>query len=184
MTVTSPVSLKIRPVEPRDNPALCDIIISVLAEFGRSGPGYACNDPETQAMYEAYRAEGSRYYVIEDETTGQVLGGGGFARLKETTPEEGICELQKLYFRTNLRGLGVGHTLLSRLIEEAGALGYREMYLETVPDMEAAIRLYRKLGFEMIPAHKGNTGHAGKCPVYMVRALSVAQVEIEPGVSV
>jgi putative acetyltransferase len=166
----SVVNPQIRLVQPRDNEALSEIVIAVLTEFGCVGPGFASSDPEIMDMYGTYQAEGTRYWVIEDLDTGEILGGGGFSRLKGTAVEEGICELQKLYFRPQARGLGLGKHILALAIEHATVAGYREMYLESVPAMEKAIGLYQKFGFIRLEGPKGCTGHHA-CSFFMTRQL-------------
>lgn len=165
------MNLIIRPIEPQDNAAIAQIAITVLTEFGCIGPGYASQDQELHMMYETYQAEGARYWVVKDTETQRILGGGGFSRLKGTTVEEGICELQKVYFYPEARGHGLGCRIVTQCIEAATQAGYRQMYLESVPAMERAIGLYRKLGFEHIPCHMGNTGHQERCQIRMLRAL-------------
>lgn len=161
----------IRPIRLEDNPQVCQMILSVLTEFGAVGEGYAYADPETREMFKYYQTPDSGYWVIEDGHTSRILGGGGFSRLKGTPPEENICELQKLYFYPETRGLGLGKKLMALILDRATKIGYDEMYLETIPPMTAAISLYQKFGFDFIPCHKGNTGHQKNCQVYMSRLL-------------
>lgn len=156
--------MTLRPIKASDNAAIRDVIIGVLTEYACIGEGYACNDPETQAMSTAYDGITGQYWVIEDpERT--VLGGGGFSRLKGTQPNERIAELQKVYFSPQLRGLGLGKQILTLAIEGARSAGYRTLYAETVPHMTLAIGLYEKLGFELLSAPLGATGHAERCTV-------------------
>ncbi len=164
------MSLIVRPVAPQDNPHLFTLVRDVLTEHGCVGEGFAFADPELKQMYETYQAPGSAYWVVVDETSGRVLGGCGYSRLKGTTEAEGICELQKLYFYDELRGKGFGRKLLELSIEGATRDGYRVMYLETVHQMKNAQGLYAKFGFEPLEGPMGATGHHN-CTVFMKRNL-------------
>ena len=160
------VNLQIRPIEKNDNTVVADIIRLVMTEFQAVGCGYSINDSEVDDMHSAYSPERSAFYVVELD--GRVLGCGGFGPLKGA--EEETCELRKMYFRSELRGLGVGTQLLNLCLEEAATAGFRRCYLETMDNMEQARQLYGRHGFKYLDKPMGNTGHTS-CGTWMAREL-------------
>ncbi len=159
-------SVNIRLVAPTDNPALSFIIKDVLGSFGGNKEGFASQDPETDAMYEAYQADRHVYYVAE--VNGKVVGGAGIAPLKDAPPE--VCELQKMYILEEGRGLGIATELMELCLKDAREMGYQQCYLETLVGMDVARGMYERRGFQLLDEPLGGTGHFG-CNTWMIRDL-------------
>lgn len=159
--------LSFRPIRPEDDAAMAAVIQRVMPEFGADGPGFALHDPEVTHLSGAYSVPGAAYFVVVD-TGDRVLGGAGIAALEGGAP--GVCELRKMYFLPEARGLGLGERLLSHCLEVAKALGYRSCYLETLTGMDQAMKLYQKLGFKPLCTPLGHTGHGG-CDRWFSREL-------------
>ena len=159
-------NLEIRPIERKDNAVIADIIRLVMTEFQAVGCGYSISDTEVDDMHSAYAPERSAFYVVVLD--GRILGCGGFGPLAGA--EADTCELRKMYFKSELRGLGVGTQLLKLCLNEAARAGFRNCYLETMDNMEQAQRLYGKYGFKYLDKPMGKTGHTS-CGTWMAREL-------------
>lgn len=155
---------RIRPIEARDDAAVAAIIRKVMPEFGASGCGFAINDPEVDWMHRAYAEPRSAYFVVERD--GRIEGGGGVAPL--AGGDDDVCELRKMYFLPELRGLGAGGALMVRCLDAARGFGFGRCYLETLTGMNDAMRLYERTGFRRIPAAMGATGHGGCNTFYLL----------------
>ena len=159
-------TISIRPIEPQDNPFVEALIKSVFDELDLPKTGTAYEDISLKTMFENYNCENSIYFVLEKE--GRIIGGAGVAALEN--PSNGICELQKMYFLPEARGLGFGAQLMQICLENAKTFGFESCYLETLPQMNDAQKLYIKSGFEYLDKPLGLTGHTS-CPIWMLKKL-------------
>ncbi len=157
---------EIRNIEPHDNAAIAAVIRKVMEEHGIDRPGSVYTDPTTDQLYELFQREGSLYFVVEHE--GKIAGGCGIYPT-EGLPE-GCVELVKLYLQAELRGKGIGELLIRRSIQAAKDLGYRQIYLESMPELNSALGLYKRLGFKPLKCSLGNSGHYA-CDVWMLLDL-------------
>jgi putative acetyltransferase len=66
------------------------------------------------------------------------------------------CEMKRLYVRAEARGVGLGRTLVRQVLEDAKAIGYDEIFLDTLPTMHEAQRLYEQFGFVETDAYRAN----------------------------
>lgn len=156
----------IREIRPEDNPQIEAVIKACFPEFKIPLKGTAYEDAETPFMYESYQGDKEVYYVIANEN--EVFGGGGIKSLKDY--DGNICELQKMYFAPKVRGKGFGKKLFTKCLESAKDFGYEICYLESAPQLKAAIHIYETFGFEHRKKALGDTGHYS-CGVWMTKAL-------------
>ncbi|AUC86592.1 GNAT family N-acetyltransferase [Polaribacter sp. ALD11] len=156
----------IREIKSTDNIELSKVIRSVILEMGAPKTGTAYEDKATDLMFETYQKEKVAYFVVEHNN--KVIGGAGIAKLDNC--EANICELQKMYFLPIARGKGLGTSLISKCLEKAKEFGFENCYLETMPYMEAARKLYKKNGFVNLDKPMGNTGHYS-CNVWMLKKI-------------
>jgi putative acetyltransferase len=157
----------IREIQQKDNQAIAKIVRNVLMELGAPKVGTAYADPQLDFLFESYQTPNAVYFVVEKED--QIIGGAGIAQLENGAAT--ICELQKMYFLPEVRGLGLGIQLMEKCLQIASDFGFEKCYLETMPYMEAAQKLYQKVGFEYLHEPLGNTGHTS-CPVWMIKNLN------------
>lgn len=156
----------IREITKQDNQQVAQVIRKVLVDLGVPKVGTAYEDKALDAMFEHYDKPKATYFVVAEGT--KILGCAGVAQLDNY--EGNICELQKMYFLEEARGRGIGKEMITICLEKAKQFGFEGCYLETMPFMEAAQKLYKKMGFEYIDAPMGNTGHYS-CPVWMLKKL-------------
>lgn len=156
----------IRSILYTDNQAIAAVIRSVLIEHHVPKVGTAYADVSLDAMFETYHVSRSSYFVVEQN--GKIIGGAGVSQL--VNEAETICELQKMYFLPEARGLGLGSQMMEKCLQAARSFKYEKCYLETMPYMEDAQKLYKKFGFRYIDAPLGCTGHTS-CPVWMLKDL-------------
>lgn len=129
---------------------LAALIRSVLEEHHLDIPGTAYYDPQLDDLADYYarlRSQGRGDYVVACDANGVVCGGAGFEAV-EAIP--GTAELQKLYVRSDRRGQGLGRCLLDTVERMALSQGYISLYAETHTNLQAALRMYKKLGFRQI----------------------------------
>lgn len=107
-------------------------------------------DQELAGLPGDYAPPEGRLLLAEYE--GQLAGCVALHKL-----ESGICEMKRLYLRSQFRGKGLGRALTMAVIAEARDIGYRRMRLDTVePVMKGAVALYRMLDFKEIAPYREN----------------------------
>ena len=159
-------SVTIRTIQPADNPSLAVIIRNALAEFGANKPGTVYYDPTTDALYELFQTPRSIYYVATEND--QLIGGAGIYPSPGLPPD--TAELVKMYLSPAARGKGTGKMLIEKALQFAREAGYRNVYLETMPELRKAMSVYEKFGFRYLDGPMGNTGHFG-CELWMLKEL-------------
>jgi ribosomal protein S18 acetylase RimI-like enzyme len=88
----------------------------------------------------------------------------GSLALKKLNEE--TFELTKMVIDEKFRGLGIGEALCREAIDRAVGLGAKRLILYSHNSLEAALRLYRKLGFTEVPLEQGLYSHF-RCNVKM-----------------
>lgn len=158
--------ITIRPIQKEDNQDLAFIIRNTLAEFDANHPGTVFFDPTTDHLFELFRNEYSAYFVALSD--GKIVGGGGIF------PTSGLpsdtCELVKMYLLPEVRGIGLGRTIIEKCFEKAREFRFKRIYLESMPELRLALKVYEKFGFTYLDSPLGDSGHFG-CALHMSRYL-------------
>jgi [ribosomal protein S18]-alanine N-acetyltransferase len=120
---------------------------------------------------DAYRAELSdqgrtRHYVVVEED-GVLAGWAGLASAG------GQGDVLTIGVRSELQGRGVGTTLLTALLDEAGTRGCAEVFLDVRADNDRARRLYERFGFTEVGVRKRYYQPSGVDAIVMMRESGV-----------
>ncbi len=154
--------MKYRLIQPADNAEIARVIRGALEEFGVNQPGTVYTDPTTDDLYALFRAEKSAYWIAEEN--GRIFGGCGI--YPTAGLPNGYAELVKLYLRKEARGKGIGQELMLKSIDSSREMGYTHLYLESLPELNQAVDLYKKVGFKLLPNRLGYSGHFA-CDLWM-----------------
>ncbi|PKG40515.1 GNAT family N-acetyltransferase [Psychromonas sp. Urea-02u-13] len=160
------MDFQITPIGKQYDAIVGDIIKAVGAEHGAIGEGFGPSDLEVTCMSEHYHDCDNSLYLVA-LIDGKVVGGCGIAQFAD---DEKVCELRKLFLLPESRGLGLGKTLTESCLTYAKSQGYLQCYLDTLSNMQPAIRLYEGLGFKHLTQPLAETEHSG-CDVWMLKAL-------------
>ena len=133
-----------------DNAAVAALVRDNLKKYKLDIPGTVYFDEGLDRLSEYYGTDERRYFVLEDDH-GQVIGGIGFARFESM---EDTAELQKLYLKESAKGLGLGYELVDFIEDRMREAGYKVSYLETHDNLQAAIHIYEKMGYNEIERPK------------------------------
>ncbi|GAB3426596.1 GNAT family N-acetyltransferase [Niabella aquatica] len=159
--------MTIRKIQETDNTVLAAVIRRVFEEHDASRQGTVYTDPTTDDLFGLFKNPKSVLWVAD--VHGRLVGSCGIYPTKGLP--DGCAELVKFYLSKEARGLGVGRALMEQCTQSAVEMGYTQLYLESLPQFAAAIRIYEKQGYTAIDRPLGQSGHTS-CNVWMVKELS------------
>ncbi len=145
-----------RATSPEDIQSVKDIFEAFIA-FLPIDLGFQGIDDEMKAFPGFYE------FMLIAKMDGKPIGA---VALKEHDTE--VCEMKRLYVLPDGRGTGAGRMLCEQLLEDAKQAGYSTMLLDSLRRLEAAVTLYKKLGFEETKPYNFNPEDD---VVYMRRSL-------------
>lgn len=159
-------SLTIRKVEKNDEQTLAAIIRAVFEEHNAPKEGTVYSDPTTDHLFTLFDRLGATLWVAKWEE--QIAGCCG------VYPTEGLpndtAELVKFYLSPATRGKRIGKQLIEKSIQSAREMGYKKLYLESMPVFSNAVEFYQRLGFKTLDRPMGNSGHSS-CTIWMLLPL-------------
>ena len=130
-------------IEILDGEARVDDVKTLFTEYATSldiDLSYQNFDTEFASLPGKYaRPYGRLYLAFVD---GALAGCIAMRKLSETR-----AEMKRLYVRPDFRGAKLGLALVTKVIEDAREIGYRDLVLDTLASMNRAQDLYRGLGF-------------------------------------
>jgi len=89
--------------------------------------------------------------MILAEVSGEIIGGVGLRHLCDD-----VAEMKRLFVQPKFQGNGLGRLLIVEFLTQAKKLGYKWVRLDTIPELDSALSLYKKHGFKPIEAYRFN----------------------------
>ena len=130
------------------------------------------------ARFHAIAARGWSYLVARDETG--VVGYGYYAQFRDRSAYR-FCAEDSIYVRNDVRGQGVGKALVSRLLTDAEAAGFRQM-IAVIGDSEnvGSIGVHSSVGFQRCGLLRASGLKFGRWvdTVYMQRTLGPGDTDV------
>ena len=118
-----------------------DMLVSINPEFHLYLDIQHYDDEKENPSLKYALPDGRLYLDISDDGIAR-----GCIALRKLSDGKG--EVKRLYVRPEYRGKGIATALVERIVEDARNIGYKELYLDTLPELESAVRLYKSFGFE------------------------------------
>lgn len=140
----------IRHAEEQDSEKFAELIQEVenTSNFMLFGPGERKFNPEAQRkMIKAFQAEPNSNILLAEADGGNFAGyliarGGSVNKNKHSA-------YLVIGIKENFRGKGIGCRLFGELFEWAKGIGLHRLELTVITENQAAIALYKKMGFEI-----------------------------------
>lgn len=141
--------VRVRLIRAEEVPAVSELVLAAYRDdYAHLDPGYLSQIADVAARVEAHLV-----WVAEDVATGELLGTVTTPRHRELLTEvsvPGEMDIRLLGVSQRARGRGIGELLTKHSMRLARIRGIDRLVLETSPLMEAAWKLYERLGFERL----------------------------------
>lgn len=110
--------------------------------------------PEGFAKY--FNPDSGLWLAEQDTSSGKKVVGCIILRPIHVPGVERTAEVKRLYVLPEARGLRIADKLLEQLDQFAKEQGYEWVYLDTKDDLTAAIKFYRRMGYEDCERYNDN----------------------------
>ena len=135
-----------------------------LSEIATVAPTYAGWEDELANLPGPYSRPGGRLLLARVDGAP-----AGCVALKPHADDE--AELKRLYVRPAFRAMKIGRRLVTTLLDEARALGYRRVVLDSHRSMTSAHAIYRAAGFRDVDPPPGFPPEVSPHVVFMALEL-------------
>jgi ribosomal protein S18 acetylase RimI-like enzyme len=108
---------------------------------------------ELATLPATYAPPTGELFLARDARSGAAIGCVALKPLPLVGVQGSSSEMKRLFVAPEGRGNGLGSALVEVVLEEASKLGYDDVRLDTLPDMESAKRVYRAFGFEVCESY-------------------------------
>ncbi len=137
-------NLIIRLIEERDYVQWMPLWLGYNAFYGRFGA--TALDPEiTRITWERFFDESEPVYALVAERDGNLVGITHFLFHRSTTTVTPVCYLQDLFTDPEIRGRGIGRSLIHAVYDKAAEAGSSRVYWLTHQTNETAMKLYNQV---------------------------------------
>ncbi len=140
--------VRLREIEPRDTPAVRELVLAGLAEHWGSVDQTLNRDLDDLAV-----AHPGSYTLVAEDPDGSIVGTGTLAPRSEHD-----VEVLRMSVATHLRGAGLGRRILDELVAVAFRWGARSVVLETTASWTATVAFYEHCGFQITHYAEGPFG--------------------------
>ncbi len=137
-------SVRLRPIEPADETRLQDLLDHMSVEDIRRRFFAPIRQFSPALAFHLSHPDPVREIAIAAvPATGETLL--GVARI--AAEDAGGCAEYAIVVRTDMKGHGLGHLLLGRLLDHAYEHGFREIWGDVMRDNDAMLQMAREHGF-------------------------------------
>ena len=148
--VENPAIIMIQPIAEHDIPLLSSISVAAYLDHFKylwfdEGKWYVEKCFSEEALRKEFALQGNQFFLIlfNQEPV-------GFLKIRKPAGDvcENCLELERIYLRKKLTGMGIGRYCLNWFEGRAKELGFSKLLLKAMDSSEDSIAFYKKSGFQ------------------------------------